>query len=278
MATNVLKLFPGPMAEVALRGSYLAHEINRLGTPAKPFVYGSFLSSLDGRIALEDGENGRSHVPAQITSSNDFRLLLELVAQADCLVTNGHYMRAIAERRLDDILQVGKKADHADLALWRKQQGLSAQPAVVIASGSLDFSIPPSLAAHGQQVYIATGRLADRARVEQFERQGYRVIVAGEGKQVEGAALAMALGVLGFQSLYLLAGPKMLETMLRQRVLSRLYLTITHQIIGGEKFLTMIGGSELNEQGRLQLQALYYDASAPQGAGQWFAQFEPHAQ
>lgn len=278
MSKSMLKLYPGPAEEVALRGSYLAHEINTLGTPDRPFVYGSFLSSLDGRIALDDGDKGGSHVPSQITSGNDFRLLLELIAQADCLVTHGHYMRAIAEGRLDDILQVGTQPGHADLVAWREQQGMSLQPAVVIASGSLDFPIPSSLLSHAQQIYIATGREAEQSRVEQFERQGYRVIIAGNGKQVEGAALASALGEFGFRSLYLLAGPKMLETMLRQQALSRLYVTIAHRLVGGEKFHTMISGPQLDEYGRLRLRALYYDASAPHGAGQWFAQFEPHPQ
>ena len=112
-------------------------------------------------------------------------------------------------------------------------------------------------------------------RIKEFERRGFRVIIAGEDREVEGAALTQALGEIGFRSLYLLAGPRMLETMLRQRVPSRLYLTITHQIIGGEKFHTLIGGPELGDSGRMQLRSLYYDANSPGGTGQWFGQFEP---
>ena len=275
MSNTILRLYPAPVEEVPLRGSYLAHRIHELGAPGKPFVYGSFVSSLDGRIAVDDSNDGTSRVPARLTSANDFRLLLELMAQADCLITHGHYMRAIAEGRLDDILQVGRQHGAHDLAAWRAARGMATQPAIVIASASLDFPIPESIAVHEQQVYIATGRQADAERVRHFERQGYRVIVAGEGAQVEGAALAGALGELGFRSLYLLAGPQMLETMLRQRVLSRLYLTVTHQIIGGEKFHTLFNGPELEDGGRLKLQSLYYDAGSTGGVGQWFSQFEP---
>jgi riboflavin biosynthesis pyrimidine reductase len=40
----------------------------------------------------------------------------------------------------------------------------------------------------------------------------------------------------GYRCLYLLAGPQMLETVLRDGSLSRLYLTMTHQLIGGRRF------------------------------------------
>jgi hypothetical protein len=68
----------------------------------------------------------------------------------------------------------------------------------------------------------------------------------------------------------------MLDTMLRQHRLRRLFLTLTHQILGGERFATLTAGSPLGAAGHLQLLTLYYDAALPRGAGQWFAQFEPN--
>jgi riboflavin biosynthesis pyrimidine reductase len=101
------------------------------------------------------------------------------------------------------------------------------------------------------------------------------VVRAGTGRAVEGAPLVRALAERGLRSLYLLAGPRMLETMLRDGVLSRLYLTIAHRVLGGAAFHTMAAGSELGPAGRLRLLELYYDATSPEGAGQWFAPFEP---
>lgn len=83
-----------------------------------------------------------------------------------------------------------------------------------------------------------------------------------------------ALGARGYARLYLLAGPQMLETVLRDGSLSRLYLTLTHQVIGGETFHTLTAGPRLGRAGRLQLHTLYYDAAAPKGTGQWFASFD----
>jgi riboflavin biosynthesis pyrimidine reductase len=274
VASTILKIYP-QARETPLRGLYLAHRLHELGAPGRPFVYGDFVSSLDGRIALRDAASGESRLPQELTSDSDLRLLLELHAQADCLVTNGGYLRAVARKRLDDILQVGTVRGHHDLAAWRQANGLSEQPAICIASASLDFPLPDSARRHGQQVFVATGRQSDAARRRQWEREGLEVVIAGEGSHVEGRPLADALAQRGYRSAFLLAGPRMLETMLRQNVLSRLYLTLTHRLLGGESFHSTMEGAPLQGAGRLRLDALYLESESSNGTGQFFAQFEP---
>src|SRR5499426_334691 len=203
MAETVQQLYPN-WREHPVRGLYLAHRLHELGRSGLPFVYGNFVSSLDGRIALRDPRDGEGRLPEALMSGSDFRLLLELHAQADCLITHGGYMRAIAQRRLDDLLQVGTIKGHEDLTAWRAAQGLAPQPAVCIASGSLDFPLPESVGPHGQQVFIATGRSAEPARVRQLERDGCEVVIAGEGSAVEGRPLVDALARKGYRSAFLL--------------------------------------------------------------------------
>jgi riboflavin biosynthesis pyrimidine reductase len=273
-ATTLLQLFP-KARETPLRGLYLADELHTLGVPGLPFVYGDFVTSLDGRIALRDPISGESHLPEALTSDSDLRLLLELHAQADCLVTHGGYLRAIARKQLDDILQVGLVPGHQDLASWRRAHGLHPQPAICIASASLDFPFPDSVRRNQQQVFVVTGRQADSVRKRQLELEGCEVVVAGEGGYVEGKPLVATLAEKGFRSAFLLAGPRMLETMMRDAVLSRLYLTLTHRLLGGESFRSMIEGPALQGAGRLKLTTLYLDSSSSNGAGQLFARFEP---
>ena len=100
------------------------------------------------------------------------------------------------------------------------------------------------------------------------------MVFAGSGASVDGAPLIRTLGARGYARLYLLAGPQMLETVLRDGSLSRLYLTLTRQLIGGEMFHTLTAGPRLGRAGRLQLRTLYYDAAAPKGTGQWFTAFD----
>jgi riboflavin biosynthesis pyrimidine reductase len=277
MSDHLLRLYPKPFAEQPLRGLYLEHRLHMLGTQERPFVYANFLSSLDGRIAVEDSARDNAYIPEHISTDSDLRLFLELQAQADCLITHGGYLRALSEGRLGNILQVGVQPGAEELSLWRKAQGLPSQPAVVIASASLDFPLHPSLQEHNQAVYIATGRGADPRRVNEWRERGCRILIAGEAASVEGRALVRALRELGLVSLYLIAGPQMLDTMVRQRQLSRLYHTTTHQLVGGTDFHTMLPGPMLGEEGNLRLRSLYYDADAPAGSGQFFAQFDTSA-
>ena len=270
MSAEVLPLHPEGGAARPVKGLYLDHRLHEAGSVQSPFVYGSFVSSLDGRIAVVEPGGAEKDVLAGLTSPADFRLFQELQAQADCLITHGGYLRALEEGRLGNVLQINAAAQVADLVEWRKRNRLAPQPAIVIASASLDFPLHPSILEHRQPLYIATGRSADPARVQAMRERGHHLIFAGEGAMVEGAPLVRALGELGYRSLYLLAGPKMLETMLRDRELSRLYLTIRHRVLGGEHFSTLIRGPRLGEAGEFALRSLYHDSAD----GQWFAQFE----
>lgn len=272
MTANVLPLYPKPGRARPLKGLYLEQRLHEAGSAESPFVYCSFVSSLDGRIASVESDP-ESDVLEGLTSSNDFRLFQELEAQADCLVTHAGYLRALAGGKLGNVLQVGASGS-TDLIAWRKEHGLSEEPAVAVASGSLDFPLPDNLEAHGQAVYILTGSGADQTRVQAWQERGFKVIFAGTGKTVEGAPLVQALGKLGHKCLCFLAGPQMLDTIVRDRQLSRLYLTIRHRLLGGEQFHTMIPGSRLGSAGSLSLRALYYDQGQSQEQGQWFAQFD----
>jgi riboflavin biosynthesis pyrimidine reductase len=273
MSQKIFRLYPPPFEEAPLRGLYSRLNLHCLGTPESPFVYANFLTSLDGRIALEDAK-GETYLPKSLTTPNDFRLFLELQCQADCLITHGGYLRSLAANRLGNILHIGSHEAGRDLPAWRAAQGLPPQPAVVVASASLDFPMPASIREHGQVCYIATGSQADPAKVAFWRDQGYEVIFAGQGTLVEGAALTRRLGELGYRTIYLIAGPHMLDTMVRDGRLSRLFQTITHQLVGGEFFRTLLPGPELGPSGHLKLVSLYYDPDSPKGAGQWFAQFE----
>jgi riboflavin biosynthesis pyrimidine reductase len=274
MSSQILELFPNSGATRALEGTYLAQNLRALGTPAQPFVYANFVSSLDGRIAVVEAHTGESYVLEDLTSAHDWRLFQELQAQADCMVTHGGYLRALAEHKYEDILQVGLAPQALDIGRWRHEHGLTRQPAIAIVSRTLDLPIPASLQRHEQPVHIITGSDAPKDRVAYWRDYGCEVVFAGAGESMQGAPMVRALGDRGYGCLYLLAGPQMLETVLRDQSLSRLYLTMTHQLIGGEIFHTLTAGPRLGRAGRLQLHTLYYDPVAPKGTGQWLASFD----
>lgn len=272
---QLLRLFPAPQKQVPISGLYLNQQFYKLGSQIRPFVYANFLTSLDGRIALADSKNSEPYTPKHLMTSSDFSLFMQLHAQADCLITHGGYLRTLATKKLGNILQVGNHSNCRHFINWRRNNKLKDQPAIVIASASLDFPMHESLKNTAQQVYIATGINADPSRISKWQKQGFNLLFCGEDKLVQGASLIYQLGLLGYKSIYLIAGPQMLDTIIRENQLSRLYQTITHQLIGGKNFRTLLPNSELGNTGNLTLKSLYYDAELPAASGQFFIQFEP---
>ncbi|MEO0422348.1 MAG: dihydrofolate reductase family protein [Pseudomonadota bacterium] len=277
---HLLALFPttsDPAAPMSVRGRYLDPESGVLqeaadSAPERPLIYANFVTSLDGRIALGDTEEG-SHVPRALTTRADWRLFQELQAHADCFITHGAYLRALAAGRLSDILQVGLRQDSADLLAWRHGRGLTRQPAVVIASRSLDFVLPDSLGQHDQSVVVVTSSDAPEARVRHLrEESGVNVMVADTPGPVGASLLVEAVRALGCSRAYLEAGPTVLGAMLRERYLGRLYLTLGHRLLGGDAFHTLVNGAPLQGCGELSLEQLYLLTGEN---GQFFARFRP---
>ena len=102
MAGTIRELYPNSR-EHPLRGLYLAHRLHELGLPDLPFVYGNFVSSWDGRIALRDARSGESRLTEALTSDSDFRLLLELHAAGTTVViiTHDRDIAALMPRRIE---------------------------------------------------------------------------------------------------------------------------------------------------------------------------------
>ncbi|MGZ5077726.1 MAG: riboflavin biosynthesis protein RibD, partial [Methylobacter sp.] len=62
-------------------------------------------------------------------------------------------------------------------------------------------------------------------------------------------------------------------TVIREKRLSRLYLSMSHQLIAGKDFRTLLSGPLLAAEGKLILEALYFEHDSPPGIGQFFMQF-----
>lgn len=267
----VLQLFPAPGGPVPLRGLYLDDDIRPRGTPQRPFVYASFIASLDGRISLPDRKSGRLKPPPETTNPRDWRLLQEVAASADVLLTSGRYLRDLAAGEAQAELPVSHEPAFADLRQWRREQGLDDQPAAVIVSHSLDLPIPQSLHGSGRRLYVATGTRPDEGRVRALEAQGLRVLRCGNADGVAGRALIEALAGEGFGNIALVAGAVLMDTLVADGMLHRLYLTQACRLLGGSHFDTLLTGERLLPPPEFRLRALYHDAAGPTGIEQLFS-------
>ena len=129
-----------------------------------------------------------------------------------------------------------------------------------------------SIKEHKQTVFIATGQQTNKDKIKKWQDDGYEVLITGSSTSVEGKPLISALSNKNYRHLYLIAGPKMLHTMINDLQLNNLYLSYTHQLIGGEFFRTKLDGPALNTPA-LKLESLFYDESSTNTHGQFFSRY-----
>lgn len=271
---GVTRLFPAPARTVPLCGLYLDHKLHtHAASSNSPLVYSNFVSSLDGRVAIEaTGRNTRT-VPDAIANPRDWRLYQELAGQADILITSGRFYRQSNTGEAQDDLPVGSQPEFNDIRAWRIEQGLAAQPDIVILSSSLDIPLAALEPYRSRRILVATGDKVNSQRARLLENSGIEVITAGTGNLVDGKRLVDQLGASGYHSLYAIAGPAVLHTLVQADVLDRLYLTISCQLLGGNTFDTLMRGELLTPAARMQLLEFHHDPSTPEDAGQLFCVF-----
>ena len=275
-AKNLMRLFPTPAADAPLHGLYLSEPLAPPATRSASFVYANFIASLDGRISLPDPRTLKRSVPAAIANRRDWRLFQELAAGADALLTSGRHVRNLPNGVSARSFPVSSEREYEDLAHWRHTRGLSPQPAVVIVTASLDLPPLGPLVESGRSVYVATGSAADPRKIAAVESQGVRVLDAGDGPRVQGRRLVEALAREAQRNIALIAGGEILDALIVDDVLDRLYLTFAFRMLGGLAFDTLLTGPELPRAARLTLKALHYDAQGPDKANveQLFAVFD----
>jgi riboflavin biosynthesis pyrimidine reductase len=254
-AKELLRLFPTPAAPVPLQGLYSSERFAPPTQRSASFVYANFIASLDGRISLPDPRTSKRAAPPAITNRRDWRLFQELAACADALLTSGRHVR--------------------DLVRARVTRGLPAQPAVVIVTASLELPPLLELTDAGRAVYVATGSAADPQRVAHIESQGARVLSVGTGPRVEGGRLIEALAREAHRNIALIGGGEILETLIADDALDRLYLTVACRILGGLAFDTLMTGPALEHAAKFTMKALHYDAAGEErDVEQLFAIFD----
>lgn len=162
-----------------------------------------------------------------------------------------------------------------DIREWRSARGLAPQPDIAIMSSSLNIPLATLDPYRTRRIYVVTGEDVDPARVAALQDNGIVVILAGSGIKVNGRKMLHELARYGYRSIYAIAGPAVFHTLLLSRIVDRLYLTITQQILGGESYDTLSRGELLQPALGMGLVGLCHDPHAPIDAGQLFGVFEP---
>jgi len=270
MNDRVIRLYPPPAEEQSLEGLYLAQDLRLPAEEHRPFVYTNFVTSLDGHISEPSRTQGRQ-VPKAIANSRDWRLYMELVAQADVLITTERQLRAMAAGRGQNFSLTN--AEHADLIAWRREHKLPERPACAAISRALEIPIDTVLASYTGPILMLTSEGASRKQVSALEAVGIKVLFAGTQPRLTGTAIIKALTQQGYATIYSVAGPQVSHALLEADVLDRLYLTLTQVILGGEQYDTLTRGPAFNPPRGFKLHELYFDPHAQAKASQFFISF-----
>jgi riboflavin biosynthesis pyrimidine reductase len=273
---SLLRIFPGAGEHVPVQGLYLTERFGPPAARSRSFVYANYITSLDGRISLPDPQTLKRRVPPAIANAHDWRLFQELTACADALLVSGRYVRDLEHGVSARSFPVSGKPEYADLLEWRRARGLAAQPAIVIVTASLELPPLRGLIESGRPVYVATGAAVDARKIARVTSQGVRVLTVGDDKRVEGGRLIDALARESHWNIAMIGGGEILNALIVDDALDRLYLTLACRMLSGRSFDTLLNGPVLERAAGFRLKALHYDAEGSEGSDveQLFAVFD----
>jgi riboflavin biosynthesis pyrimidine reductase len=229
---------------------YLNPVLSKINKPIKPLYYANFLKSLDGRIATYDKKHECLLTPSSIKNKIDFILFRQLHAQADCLVTNTHYINGLNKGYYGDILSL----NGSYLDQWREKNKIQQQK-IIILSNSLSFPINKKLERYKERITILTTS-KNKKKLNRLKSNGYNVI-RYTGKNISGNQLNNYVIKYKFKSIYFIAGPTIVEQMISKNLLDRLYLSTSISMVGTENYDSVIRGNFLKKSIKLELIEMY---------------------
>jgi riboflavin biosynthesis pyrimidine reductase len=272
MDARVSRLHPGAGPALPLHGLYMAHKLRERGSAQHPFIYSNFIASLDGRIATLSPETQRPRPPPAITNPHDWRLYLELAAQADAVITSGRRLRELAENGSDELHCVHETAE-GDLGAWRREHQLAPHPTCIVLTDSLELPLAAlRQRMHGDIVILSSARAAadDAEALKKANVQ----LIAATAERVSGNDIRRLAQERGFATVYAIGGPEVLYTLVEAHMLNRLYLTIALKLLGGEDFYSLLRGPALRPPLAFDLHELYFDAPSADNPPLLFASFD----
>ena len=194
----------------------------------------NFVSSVDGAAQGPDKRSGT------LSGSADQRLFALLRSLADVIVVGA------GTARTEGYLPVQPHEVDGDV---RAEQGLTAVPALAIASRSLDID-PELLAGGAAPTIVVTTDQAPADRLEAAMAQTEVIVVAGH--EIDFSAVFEALSGMGLHRILCEGGPTLMHRLCATHVVDELCLTVTPVITAGDR-LRIAHGPDLVPPRRLEL-------------------------
>ncbi|MFB7493594.1 pyrimidine reductase family protein [Streptomyces sp. NPDC056161] len=221
-----------------LAAAYAYPEPARRGHTA--WLRANMVSTLDGAAQHE----GRSQ---PISGPADMQIFGTLRALADVVVVGAETVRQEGYR---------PARARAAFAAAREAAGQGPAPAIAVVSArlELDFTLP-LFTAPLVPTLVLTGAAAAPDRIAAAERAGARVVIAGDGAEVDPARAVRALAGLGHTRLLTEGGPRLLGRFVAAGALDELCLTLAPMLTAGDA-QRIAGGSRVAVPRRFELVSL----------------------
>jgi len=202
-------------------------------------VYGNFVSSLDGIVAIPDVPRSSALISGGDPADRFVVALLR--AAADAIVIGAGTFRAH-----DGPWTPGNASPEAQRPLieFRKREGISERPTLVVVTASGDLGGPPSKL--DGVIVMTTSEGA--GRLGEAGAAAAEVVDVGTTGPIDMRDVMGWLSEHGYGRILTEGGPKLMGEALKARVVDELFLTISPVIVGGgetEPRPTLASGVEM---------------------------------
>ncbi|MEM2282432.1 MAG: 2,5-diamino-6-(ribosylamino)-4(3H)-pyrimidinone 5'-phosphate reductase [Candidatus Hadarchaeales archaeon] len=181
----------------------------------RPFVVLNMAMSVDGKIATVEGDS-------KLSCREDLRRLHLLRSKVDAVMVG-----------IGTVLK-----DNPSLTV-RLVKGRN--PIRVVVDSSASIPLHARVLDGSAPVVLAVSRKAQKEKVRRLEQKGVRVVVAGRDS-VDLPQLLEKLYKLGIRKLLLEGGSTLNWSMLKNRLVDELRITVCPVILGGERAKSLVGG------------------------------------
>ena len=198
----------------------------------RPFVFGNFVTSLDGVVALNAAEVGSGGGEISGFDQHDVALMGMLRSLADAVVVGAGTLRAAPDHRwtaqyiYPPLASVYQQLRHN---LGKTEPPLNV---IITAHGTLDLSLPVFQSGDVPVLIVTTRAGANRLNGHGAPPWVHLEVVANEDS-VSASAILEAIGRHQPSDLILTeGGPQLMSTFFAEQLLDELFLTLAPQVAG----------------------------------------------
>jgi riboflavin biosynthesis pyrimidine reductase len=231
----------GPALPLPLELARLYGQLEFPPHPGRPYVFGNFVSTLDGVVALNSPEARYGGGEISGFNEHDQILMGILRAIADAVIIGAGTLRSVPDHRWT------APAIYPPLAQayqqLRTRLGKTEPPlnVIVTAQGKVDLALPVFQSGEVRVLIVTTHSGANHLSRQVFPPGVQVSVAAGEGSVSAAAVLEAMTRQRSCDLILTEGGPKLLSNFFAEQLLDELFLTLAPQVAGRDSSTERLG-------------------------------------